>query len=154
LKFGDVVTAVASLVLINMLLDAVFLGVFITVNSYYGPDIASIISILLASLIVGYVFAAKINEESRRGAISKIAILSTVVSILVIFGLFTNPYMGTAINEGLESTFSTGGWTTMDWVAYSEFIMLMLVAMNTIIILAFSFIGLYAGSMLRKPKKI
>ena len=106
----------------------------------------------MARALVGYVFAAKINEESRRGAISKIAILTATVFILIIFGLFTNPYMRATMDEGLESTFSTSGWTTMDWVAYSELIMLMLVSMNVIIILALGFIGLYAGSMLRKPK--
>jgi len=72
LKFGDVITAVASLAVIYMLLDFVLLGVMIPVNSLYAPDIANIVSVLVASLIVGYVFAGKIKEESRMGAIAGI----------------------------------------------------------------------------------
>ena len=153
MKFGDVVTAVASVVLIYTVLDFVFLGVFVPVNSYYALDIAGIISILFASLIVGYVFALKIQEESRRGAISKIAVLSAVVLMFALMAFFTNPYMSMALNEGLESMFSTGGWTTWDWVAYSQIVLVMMVALNGVLALVFGFIGLYAGSMLRKPKK-
>jgi fluoride ion exporter CrcB/FEX len=153
LKFGDVVTAVASLVVIDILLDSVLLAVFVPVNSYWAPDVAGILSVLVASLIVGYLFAVKIQEESRRGAIGRIVVLSAVVLTFATMAMFANPYMGTAINEGLESTYSTSGWTTWDWVAYSQFVMVMLVALNVVIALVFGFIGLYAGSMLKKPKK-
>jgi len=153
LRFGDVVTAVASVIVIDILLDSVLLAVLVPVNSYYAPDIAGIISILVASLIVGYVFAAKIQEESRKGAIGRIVILSTVVMTFGTMALFANPYTGAAINESLEDMFSTSGWTTWDWVAYSQFLMVMLVAMNVVLVLVFGFIGLYAGSMLRKPAK-
>jgi hypothetical protein len=151
LKFGDVVTAVAALVVIDLLLDAVFLAVFVPVNSYWGVDVAGIISILAASLIVGYVFAAKIQEESRRGAIGRIVVLSMVIMTFATMALFANPYTGTAIKEGLQSMFSTGGWTTWDWVSYSQLVMVMMVALNVVIALVFSLIGLYAGSMLKKP---
>jgi hypothetical protein len=153
LKFGDIVTAVASLTVAYILLDFVLLAVMIPVNSYWGPDVAGIVSLLVASLIVGYVFAAKIHEESRRGAIGKIVVLSTLVLTFATMAFFANPYMSVAVQEGLEGMFSTSGWTTWDWVAYSQLMMVMLVALNVIFALVFSFIGLYAGSMLRKPKK-
>jgi hypothetical protein len=153
LKFGDVVTAVASLVVVDVLLDSVLLAVFVPVNSYWGTDAAGIISILVASLVVGYVFAVKIQEESRRGAIGRIVVLSAVVLMFATLALFANPYTGTAIKEGLEGMYSTGGWTTWDWVAYSQFVMVMLVALNVVIALVFSFIRLYAGSMLKKRKR-
>jgi len=66
---------------------------------------------------------------------------------------FTNPYTSAAMKEGLESMFSTSGWTTMDWVSYSTFLMEMMVAMYVVLALAFSFIGLYAGSMLKRGAK-
>jgi hypothetical protein len=154
LKFGDVVTAVAALAVIDVLLDFVLLAVFIPVNSYWGSDIAGIISFLVASLVVGYVFAVKIQEESRTGAIGRIVVLFTVVVMFAAMALFAaNPYTSTAIKEGLESNFSTSGWTTSDWFGYSFLATVMLVAFNVIFALVFSFIGLYAGSMLRKPKK-
>jgi hypothetical protein len=61
--------------------------------------------------------------------------------------------MDVAMQEGLESMYSTSGWATWDWVGYSQFAMVMIVALNVVFALVFSFIGLYAGSMLRKPKK-
>jgi hypothetical protein len=79
LKFGDVVTAVASLTVIYILLHTVLLAVLVPVNSYWAPDVAGLVSVLLASLIVGYVFAVKIHEEWRIGAIGRIVVLSTVV---------------------------------------------------------------------------
>jgi hypothetical protein len=154
LKFGDIVTAVAALAVIDVLLDFVLLVVFIPVNSYWGTDVAGIISYLVASLIVGYVFAVKIQEESRTGAIGRIVVLFSVVVMFAAMALFAvNPYTSTAIKEGLESNFSTSGWTNSDWFGYSFLGIVMLVAFNVIFALVFSFIGLYAGSMLRKPKK-
>ena len=104
-------------------------------------------------MIVGYVFAAKIQEESRKGAISRIVVLFTLVLAFYTMASFANPYTSVAMKEGLESMFSTGGWTTWDWVSYSQLVIFLLVALNVVFALVFGFIGLYAGSMLRKPKK-
>jgi len=145
---------VSSLTVIATLLFFVFLAVFVPVNSSWGVDIANIISILVASLIVGYVFAVKIREESRMRAIGSIVVLFTVVLMFALMALLAvNPYMSMAIDEGLESMFSTSGWTTVDWVGYSHFVLIMIVALNDVFALVFGFIGLYAGSILRKPKK-
>ena len=153
MKFGDVITAVASLAVVYMLLNFVLLGIMIPVNSYWAPDIANIVSVLVASLIVGYVFAGKIREESRMGAIGGIVVLSTVVLVFYTMALFTNPYAGALVEETLEDMFSTSGWTTVEWVLYSQLLMVMIVALNVVFDLVFGFIGLYVGSMLRKSKK-
>jgi len=154
LKFGDIVTAVASLTVVFALLDFVFLAVFVPVDPYWGIDVAGILSILVASLIVGYVFAAKIQEESKMGAIGRIVVLFTVVIMFAFMALVAvNPYMEALIEEDLESTFSTSGWATKDWLGYSLVVLVMMVAFNAVFALVFGFIGLYAGSMLRKPKK-
>lgn len=39
---------------------------------------------------------------------------------------FANPYGGAVIKEELESKFSRSGWTTMDWLPYSQLLMVML----------------------------
>jgi hypothetical protein len=49
--------------------------------------------------------------------------------------------------------FSTSGWTTTDWLGYSQLVLVMMAAFNVVFALVFGFIGLYIGSMLRKPKK-
>jgi hypothetical protein len=147
LKFGDVVTAVASLVVVDTLLNSVLLAVFVPVMSEGGADVAFIISFLVASLIVGYVFALKIQEESRRGAIGSIVVLNTVVVMLAVIAFIASPLASPAVKESLNSMFNTSGWTNYDWFDAA----FMVVALNMVYALVFSFIGLYAGSMLRKP---
>jgi hypothetical protein len=150
LKFGDVVTAVASLVVISILYDSALLAVSVPmIMIRWGTVVAGILSILVASLIVGYLFAVKIQEESRGGAIGSIVVLSTVVLTFFTMALLANPLASPAIKESLDSMFSTSGWTNYDWFVA----MVMVVALEAVIALVFGFIGLYAGSMLRKPKK-
>ena len=150
MKFGDVVTAVASLVVISILYDSALLAVSVPmIMIRWGTVVAGILSILVASLIVGYLFAVKIQEESRRGAIGSIVVLSTVVLTFFTMALLANPLASPAIKESLDSMFSTSGWTNYDWFVA----MVMVVALEAVIALVFGFIGLYAGSMLRKPKK-
>jgi len=64
-----------------------------------------------------------------------------------------NPYMEAMMEEGLESMFSTSGWTTTDWLGYSHLVLVMMAAFNIVFALVFGFIGLYVGSRLRKPSK-
>ena len=149
MKFGDVVVATGSFIVIAMLLDTVFVAVFIPTISHAGFDVASILSTLVASLIVGYLFAVKIQEESRWRAIGSIVVLFTTVLILVLVGLLADPLVSPAIKDAIASLFSTSGWTDYNWaIAVFE-----TVAINVVYALVFGFIGLYAGSMLRKPKK-
>lgn len=154
MRFSDVVTAVASLIVIEILIDSVFLAAFVSVNAYLGTYAAAILSFLVGSLIVGYVFAVKMREESRMEAIGKVVVLSAVVVLFYVMVLFgANPYFGQEINEGLRGMFSTSGWTTRDWLGYSQFAIVSLLAVNVVLSLVLNFIGLYIGSMLRKPKK-
>ncbi len=98
-------------------------------------------------------FAGRIKEYLKVGAIGRIVVLSTVLLTLFTMALFTNPYVGTVIVETLESMFSTSGWATLDWVVYSQLLMVMIVALNVVFDLVFGFVGLYAGSMFRKAIK-
>lgn len=69
--------------MIYFLLDMMFLAAFVpAVGSTYAPDVASIASLLVASLIVGFVFAAQI-KESRLGSAGKIAVVFAVFSLLI-----------------------------------------------------------------------
>jgi hypothetical protein len=153
LKFGDVMVAVASLAVISALLDSVLNVVFLPVISTGGKDVACILSILVASLIVGYLFAVKIQEESRRGAIGSIVVLSAVVWMFFAMALFANPLASPALKDSLNSMFSTSGWTDYDWFVAIVGVM----ALNAVFALVFGFIGLYVGSMRKpsaKPRKI
>lgn len=149
MKFGDVVTATISIVITSILLDSLLLVVFARTIPE-GTDIAGILSILVASVIVGYVFSLKIQEESRRKAIGSIAILSAVVFMFYAMALFANPLVSPAVKEHISDAFVTTNWTNDDWLNGIVMIMGLLVASA----LAGIFVGLYTGSMLKKPKKI
>jgi amino acid permease len=73
LKFSDVILAVATAVVIFVLVYFVFGMALIpsALGSYWGQTSAGAISILVAGLVVGFAFAGKIQEESRVRALGK-----------------------------------------------------------------------------------
>jgi hypothetical protein len=154
LKFGDVITAVASLTVVNILLEYAFLEIFAPMTPTGGTahaliSVAGILSTLVASLLIGYVFASKIQEESRWGAIGSIVVLHAVVFMLILVPLMANPFVYPVVKDNLDSMFSTT--TTSGWTDYEWFVAAVGVVMfNVVVVLVFSFIGLYLGSM-RKP---
>jgi hypothetical protein len=150
LKFSNVVVASASVVLIGFLLDAVVRLPFLSVSSASVNELlAWIIAFLVTSLIVGYVFALRIQEESKIKAIGEIVVLSSLAVMLLVTVWFANPLASPAIRDSIEGMFSTSGWTNADWSAYSAFVATIDVVVAAVLI----FIGVYAGSMLKKPKK-
>lgn len=155
MKFSDVILAVATVTVIDVLVYFV-LGIALipSMGSYWGLNSAGILSMLVAGLVVGCVFAGKIQEESKMRAIGKVAVLfGAVMSSVVVLSASANGYYSAWVKETLQSMYSTGAWTTMDWYVYEQLALVELVALNVILALALGFIGLYAGSMLRKPKK-
>jgi hypothetical protein len=145
-KFGDVITAVAYLVVITILLDALLMEVLLPMIS--TGDVAYILSILVASLIVGYMFASKIQEESKIRTIGSIVVLFTVLVAFFAMALYANPLANPEIQDSINSIHSTIGWTHYDW-----FVAIFgVVALNAVIALVLGLIGLYVGSM-RKPSK-
>jgi hypothetical protein len=155
LKFSDVILAVATVAVIDVLVDFV-LGIVLipSMGSYWGLNSSFILSVLVAGLVVGWVFAGKIQEKSRVRAVGKIAVLlGAVESAAVMLSASANGYFSAFVKETLQSMFSTGAWTTTDWFVYTQLALLEGVALNVVLALVLGFIGLYAGSMLRKPKK-
>lgn len=151
MKFADVVIAVALLTVIATFLLLGFGIVLIPLSTYYGPDLASILAILAGSLIVGYVFAGKIREDSRLSSVGKILIL--YVALLLVTVLVEYAAIGhsrAAIDDMLRSTYSTGSWTNTDWFAYEELWIAYSAALSAAVGLVCGFVGLLIGSG-RKP---
>jgi hypothetical protein len=147
LKFSDVIIATVSSVLMGLILDAILLVALIPLGSNSRSDLlAHIISFLVASLVVGYVFALKIQEESRIRAIGVIVVLSTFTVMIFYSIWFANAFAFYWLRESLINMFNTSGWTNYHWNAYTA-LFVSIVAIITMVII---FIGLYAGSMLRK----
>jgi len=90
LKFGDIVTAVASLIVIlGLTMLPLYVVLAPTLGVLWGGMVVGAISTLVSSVIVGYIFAGKMLE-GRREAIAKIAVLSAalvMVSVMCLIAL-------------------------------------------------------------------
>jgi hypothetical protein len=152
LKFGDVVTAVASLAVVDLLVASVLNLALVPMSPILGVDVAAVVSFLVSGLVVGYVFAGKIREESRMVSIAKVAVLGAVLVMFVaLIGCGATGHYSNMVDENLKNTYSTwSSWTNTDWFAYEHMALLELTAVLAVFGLVFGFIGLYVGSM-RKP---
>ena len=143
--------AVASWAVVYILVYSMLSIALVPMNSYWGLNIAFIVSVLVSALIVGYVFAGKIREESRMASIGKVVVLSAFVimfAAMIIYGAIG--HYNAAIDEYLQNTYSTSSWTNTDWAAYEGVALVLNTAVNVLGVLALGFVGLYLGSM-RKP---
>ena len=147
MKFSDVIMAAALLFLAGILLIGFLFLPFTPLKSYMDL-VAGIIGTLIVSIIVGYLFALQIREESRLRAIGSIVLLATTGVLIFLAGWFANPLVSPEAKDAMQSMFSTGGWTSSDWAAFTAVVM----GLETILFAVVSFVGLNIGSML-KPKK-
>jgi hypothetical protein len=151
LKFGDVIVAVASSVVITLMVGTLLEMALIPVNSFWGFAVATILSILISGVVVGYAFAGKIREESRMASIGKIVVLLAVVwALAVMTGYGAVYHFGPRSDETLNNMYKTSSWTNTDWFAFEEMVLHIETALPVVFALVFGFIGLYLGSM-RKP---
>jgi hypothetical protein len=149
LKFSDVIIAMVSLVLVGLILDALLMVAFGSLNSNSASDIAAIISFLVASLVVGYVFALNIQEESRIKAIGVIVVLSAFALLVFNSVWIASPFASPLFQDHLNNMFNktTSQWSHYDLNAYAA----LMISLVVIIVSVINFVGLYAGSMLRRP---
>jgi hypothetical protein len=150
LKFGDIIVAAASMLVAMTLVAALLWMVLVPVNTALG-DIGNIVALLVAGLVVGYIFAGKIREESRIASIGKVAVLFAAVGLLAVVPFFgTVRHYGNWVDDYINSTYPTHGVTNQDLMAYESMVLFMIGAYNVAISFVLGFIGLYLGSM-RKP---
>jgi hypothetical protein len=151
LKFGDVIVAVASMLVIFGLVNVLLELALVPVNTALG-DVAVVVSILVAGLIVGYVFAGNIREESRAKSILKVVVLSALVFDLGSVAYSTSArHYGLYVDEYLNNTYSSHvTWTNENYMAYETMVLFMYAGVVLVYSLVFGFVGLYLGSM-RKP---
>jgi len=147
LKFSDVVMAAALLFVVGIVLTGVLFAPFVSLQGHMSL-VAGVIAGLVVSIIVGYVFAVQIREESRLRAIGSIILLATAGVLIFAVGWFANPLAIPAIRDAMQGMFNTSAWTDYDWFAYTAIVM----AVNIIVFVVTSFVGIVVGSML-KPKK-
>jgi hypothetical protein len=153
LKFGDIITAVASYgvlqILIAFLVSTVALPVLVfAMEAYY---VIGLTSVFLSMLIVGYLFGEEIRK-GRRNAILRIVVLSAFYELFVVVFQPTLADWSTFAKEthlkaNPGTTFSTLEWFLYDLSRRGNMFF------NIIIVAALGFIGLYFGSMLKQSSK-
>jgi len=158
LRFGDVVMIVASIAVIFALIafpleTVLFSALGISGMTNWGYIVSLIVSLFLSALISGSIFAGKI-WEARRETITKITVLwAALVMLFAIIAPASIADYGLSVKEvylaaNPGATLSTSEWVTWEYMYLDSFTFLM-VGMALVL----GFIGLYIGSMLRKPKK-
>lgn len=152
MKIGDVIIATASLFVVYGLLYTVLAVVLVPV-SISGMYVATYLSPLLAAIVVGYVFGKKIREGSRIKSIAKIVVLLAVLVSFVYWIDYGIGHAGAFIDESLQNMYTTGSWTTTDWVVYETLYATVNTTVVGFFVTVLSVIGLYIGSMLKNPKK-
>ena len=153
MKFGDVVMAVASIAVISALIHAPLDMVFVSaLGLTSGYIVGDFVLFFLSTLISGYIFAGKI-WEARREAITKIAVLWA--ALMYLFGLIVPAslaHWGLMAEEAYQEQYGTT-LSPIEWVHWEIMYLDIFVFLFIVVALVLSFIGLYVGSMLRKPKK-
>jgi len=152
LRFGDVVTAVASLIIIFILiLFPLSLVLTPALGNFEGFMLSAVVSFFLSAIIVGFIFTQKI-WEARREAIAKIAVLFTVlVSVVVIMENAAATDWTPMTKEDYTKANPTATPSAFEWYIIERLAIVSDSFLNIVMVLPLVFIGLYIGSMLRKP---
>jgi ABC-type multidrug transport system permease subunit len=155
LKFSDIVIAVASFAVVVFFLSVILgLAMIPAIGWDWGSMIVGMIGFLLSGLIVGAIFSKKIWEEAGTKTMAKIIILGAVLIMLYYAaaipaqGEWTPAVKETFLKANPGTTLTNTQWLNVELFALGEEI-----ALNMFIGIVLGFIGLYIGSMLRKPKK-
>jgi hypothetical protein len=150
-KFGDTITAVAIYGVLQTLiafpLSILVIQTFgVFMYSYYS---SGLIAVFLSMLIVGYFFGEKM-QEGRRKAISRIVVLGAFYELLImVFQPTLADWLPFAIDKP-KGSFDGTVITTTEWFLY-DLSRRGNMFFNILIVIGVGFVGLYAGSRLRKP---
>ena len=152
MKFGDIVTAVASLFLITVLISYPLESLLISLLGLnLAPTISALFSVLFGGLLVGYFFVGK-ADNGRKESLVKISILFTVLMLFSI--VLNNAVLGEYFSGWVQETYlesnPTASLTTFEWFLVGGLFIGSQMFMNAIVLFVFSLIGLFAGSILRK----
>jgi hypothetical protein len=153
LKFGDVITAVASLFLVTILISYPLEIVLISaLGLQSGPPVGASISVLIGALIIGYVFSRRISGGTE--VVFKISVLFTVLMLFSI--ILNNAVLGVDfsswVHEGYLESNPGASLTTFEWFLVGGLFIGSQMFMNVILLFVFTFIGLFVGSRLSNKK--
>ena len=154
LKFGDVIIAVASIIVICVLISyPLMLTLTPAIGEYNAFELSGFTVFILSPVITGYMFAKQIREENRTKTILKIAVLVAFIALFMV--LLDNAavewapyYRAEYLKANPTATPTAFEWYNLQLAALS------MEGFTTVaVMLVFTFIGLYIGSTLRKTVK-
>jgi MFS family permease len=140
--FGDTVYATAAVVVISMLL-------FVPMDLVFGLELWLVgrgVSVFIAALVVGLVFAGKLADK-RIVSIAKIIVLGAVVVMFLTFGILN----AATFHDVSSEANPVDTWTTLQWASLMTYAFRQ-VFFHVVLLDSVAFVGLYVGSMLGKPK--
>jgi len=152
LKFGDIVIAVASIIVIIVLISFPLMLVLTpALGEYNAFELSGFVAFILSPIIVGYIFAKQIREEDRTKTILKIAVLVAVLAMFTV--LIEDAIVEWAPYYRAEylKVNPTATPTAFDWYNIQLSALSTEVFAAVALMLAFTFIGLYIGSQLKRP---
>lgn len=154
MRFGDIVICVASIAVIDALIKVPLDMVLVSaLGLEWGYDVSTVVSFFLSALISGYIFAGKL-WEARREAIAKITVLWAALLTLfaaIVPGAITD--WGPTVKEEYEAAYPGTTLSTSEWVNWEMMYLDVFTFIVVVMALVLGFIGLYVGSMLRRPVK-
>jgi len=154
LKFGDIVMAVASLTVLLILLIYPITLAFNQALSYEEASlIGGVIALILSATIVGYIFTQKIWEENRTRTIAKITVLFAFIVIFMSYMEWAATDYTPVVKENYLKANPTADPSPLDWYNIESMALTLEKFVMVVLVSPLVFIGLYIGSMLKKPAK-
>ena len=153
MKFGDVVTCVASLAVILVLVGSPLEIVLTTALGSGWEYVITGVNFLLTTLIGGYIFGGKIWEEARMESIAKITVLAAALLIFYVISFPSLADWAPSVKETYQTAHPGTTLSTSEWFAVESRTLALVMFIYVVMALVLGFIGLYIGSMLRKPVK-
>jgi hypothetical protein len=154
LKFGDIIIATASIIVICVLISyPLMLALTPALGEYKAFELSGFVVFFLGPIITGYIFAKQIREENRTRTILKIAVLVAFIAMFMV--LIDDAVVEWAPYYKAEylKTNPTATPTAYEWYNIQLAALNMESFAAAALMLAFTFIGLYIGSTIRKPAK-
>ena len=152
MRFGDIVMCVASLAVIMVLVGVpIEIVLAPALGPYGGSYVISAINVLLSALIGGYVFASKIWEEARIKTIAKITVLAAVLMLFYVISFPALPHWGPVVKDVYEAANPGVELSNSEWFTVESLALAKIMFIDVVMVLVLGFIGLYVGSMLRRP---
>ena len=154
MRFGEVLTAALSLFLTSILFSYPLETVLTpTLGFSWGPILGALGSVLIGSLLVGFLFARKMSEHRKES----LAAVSVVFTALMVFSVVANSAaIGSDftqwVHESYQETNPQASLSAFEWFVVGGLYLGAQMCINVVTLFPLSLVGLYAGSMLRRQE--